>query len=55
MLNENDIEEMNRMPINLELLTLYTYSTHYILESNPSNKTIRNNLVIPRKNNTKIK
>lgn len=55
MLNENDIEEMSRMPINLELLTLYTYPTHFILESNPSNKTIRNNLMIPRKHNPKIK
>ena len=31
MLNENDIEEMNRMSVNLELLTLYAYPTKFIL------------------------
>jgi len=31
MLNENDIEDMRRIPVNLELLTLYTYPSHFIL------------------------
>lgn len=49
MMEDREIEEMQSLPMNLEVITLYTFRDYYLLEPNQKETKIRSNLVINKK------
>ena len=50
IMDEKDMEDIQNVPMNLEVITLYTYKDYYLLEPNQKETKIRTNLAITRKN-----
>ena len=52
LLGFNDSEETRGLPINLQLITIYSYSDCFILKMSPAIQRVRTNLVIHKKSAT---